>query len=91
MLHINGNWQLTSVVDEISLEEEENADAATATKEEEDLQLTHLDRRMVAESADLKRWMEAAVEAAEINERGIKEAAEEAEVKAAATKSIAFL
>ena len=37
LLQIHGNWQFTSVADEINLEEEENAAAAAAVEEEEEL------------------------------------------------------
>ena len=37
LLHICGNWEFTSVVDDIALVEEENAAAVAAAKEEEEL------------------------------------------------------
>ena len=45
---------------------------------------------MKAASADLERQMEATAEAVKISERGMKEAAKEAKVKAAAAKSNAL-
>ena len=53
-----------SVINEISLAEEENAANNAYTKEEEELRQTELERQM-----------EAAAEAAEIDERGMKEVA----------------
>ena len=91
MLQIHGNWQFTSVINYIASEEEDNAAAAAATKEEEDLRQAYLKRRLEAVDADLERRMEAATEEAEINERGMNEAAKTFEVKAAAEKTNAFL
>ena len=79
LLLIRGNWKFTSVVDEIALAEEENSAAITAAKEEE------------VRWTDLKIQIEAAAEAAEITERGMKEAAKEAKSKAATAKSTTFL
>ena len=45
---------------------------------------------MKAAAADLERQMEATAEAVKIAERGMKEATEEADSKAAAAKSNAF-
>ena len=80
MLQIRGNWQFTSVINEITSSDEENAAAAVAAEREEELRWTNLEI-----------WMEAATEAAKTTERGMKEAAKEAEVKGAATKDTAFL
>ena len=46
---------------------------------------------MEAAAANLERRIEAVVEAAEISERGMKDSAKEAKVKAVRTKSTAFL
>ena len=89
MLQIHENWQFASVIDEIASAEEENAAAATAAEEEEDLQRTNLKRRMEAVASHLEIRTEAAAEAAKITKRGMKEAVEESEVKAAASKSTA--
>ena len=80
LLQIHGNWQFTSVIVVIASAEEENTDAATYADEEDELLWTNLEIQM-----------EAAVEVAKFFDRGMKEAAEEAEVKAAASKSTAFL
>ena len=65
-----------SVVDEIALAEEEDNDAATATKEEEEMWRTELERWVGSAANNPERSMEAAAEAAKIAERGMKEAAE---------------
>ena len=62
-----------SVVNNIESSEEENG-ATSVAAEAEDLRRTDLERRMEAASANLERYMEAAVEAAEIDERGVKKA-----------------
>ena len=80
MLQIRGNWQFTSVVDDIVSADEENDAASAAAEEEEELQHTNPERRM-----------EAAAEAAKIAERGMKEDDKEAEVKATAAKATTFL
>ena len=85
------NWKFTSVVDKIASPDEQNTVSATYAKEEEDMQWTNVERQVQAVAADMERQMEATEEAANITERGIKEAAEEAEVKAATAKASAFL
>ena len=90
-LHICRNWQFTSVVGDIASAEEENAAAAAAAKKEEELQQTDLERHMEAAAANLKIWMEAAAEVDEIAEKGMKEAAKEAKIKAAVAKATTFL
>ena len=79
MLLICRNWKFASVVDEIALAEEENSDAIADTKEEE------------VRWNDLKIQIEAAAEADEITERGMKEAAKQAKAKAATAKSTTFV
>ena len=64
-----------SVVNDIALAEEENAATVAAAREEGGLWRTNLERQMEAASSDLERWMEAAAKAANISERGMKEAA----------------
>ena len=79
MLQIRGNWKFARVVDEIASTEEENSAAITSTEEEE------------VRWTDLKIQTEAAGEAAEITERELKEAANQAKSKAATAKSTTFL
>ena len=55
----------------IALAEEENAAAAAATKYEEELQRTNLERWMEAVAANLEIRMGAAAEAGKICKRGI--------------------
>ena len=81
MLQIRGNWQFTSVVDDIVSADEENY-AASAAAEEEEEELRH---------TDPERRMEAAAEVDKISERGMKEDDKEAEVKAIAAKATIFL
>ena len=71
-------------------EEDNNATTADA-KEEEELLRNDLERRMESSASGLERWMEDAMEAAKISERGMKKASKEANVKSAATKATAFL
>ena len=55
LLQIRGNWQFTSVIDEMASAEEENAAApAAAEEEEEELRQTNPERHIEAASADLE-------------------------------------
>ena len=81
-LHISDSFRLDG-----ASTEEEDADAVAAADEEEEIQWTDLERQMEAAAADLERQMEAVAEADKIAKRGMKEAAEESMVKAAATKA----
>ena len=90
-LQIRGNWKFASVIDGIDSSKEDNAATTAASREEADLQRNKLERRMEAAASDLDIQMKAVAEAAKIAKRGIKEASEEAWVKAAASKATAFL
>ena len=66
-----------------------NTSAAPASEGGEDLRRTNLVRNMEAAAADLEIRIEAVVGATKIADRGMKEAAEEAETKTAAVKDAA--
>ena len=91
LLQICGNYQLASVVNNIYLAEVENASASAPSKEEADLQCNNPDIWMEYAAADLKIWMGDVAEASEITERGMEEAAKEAEVKEDTNKATTFL
>ena len=67
-LHISDCFRLAG-----ASTEEDNV-AASLDTEDEELRRTELERRMEAADDNLERWVEAAAEAVEITERGVKEA-----------------
>ena len=91
MIQICGNWQFTSVINDIASSEEDNTAAGAAAEEEEELRRTDQEIQLEAAAVNPEIRTEETAEATKIAERGINEAAKEAEIQAAAVKATAFL